>query len=124
MAGIGTGRSCNGGGITMTNRTAQRQQLRVQPVPQSATVRHDYRKTPRLFKRTPFIYIYNLPAIAQEDGGGRSDMLGLIFRKREAEAIAVRCPTPARAGVTAGGAGKQGPFHHPLDLRYAHRLWI
>ena len=36
MTGIGTGRSCNGGGITMTNRTAQRQQLRIQPVPPSA----------------------------------------------------------------------------------------
>ena len=36
MTGIGTGRSCNGGGITMTNCTAQRQQLRVQPVPPSA----------------------------------------------------------------------------------------
>ena len=36
MTGIGTGLSCNGGGITMINCTAQRQQLRVQPVPQSA----------------------------------------------------------------------------------------
>jgi hypothetical protein len=36
MTGIGTGRSCNGGGITMTNRTAQQQQLRIQPVPPSA----------------------------------------------------------------------------------------
>ena len=36
MTGIGTGYSCNGGGTTMINCTAQRQQLRVQPVPQSA----------------------------------------------------------------------------------------
>jgi hypothetical protein len=36
MTGIGTGHSCNGGGITRTNCTAQRQQLRFQPVPPSA----------------------------------------------------------------------------------------
>jgi hypothetical protein len=58
--------------------------------------------------------MWDLPAQEQEDGEDRSDIAPDDFRNVTVEAIATSWPTPAKAGVTAGGADKQGPLHHPV----------